>query len=223
MEISFIIISKDEYLNNQFKRVLKSLFPKISCAIHKKLDENVDRCERNHYHIYISSLDSFALGLNGTKCVFDDVILTYENEQEKDSFVKKITSYKNHFHFFKKPFDVMFLYQKINNILKRLNLVKEYGNFRLDKQYKEIANVHDFEIVSLTDKEIDIIDFLMENKCSAKSKQDLLKNVWGFGENVNTHTLETYIYRLRKKLEKDSANPKILTTVNDNEYKLNLS
>ena len=53
----------------------------------------------------------------------------------------------------------------------------------------------------LTEKENEIFYFLLESESSV-SKKVLLKNIWKYNEGIDTHTLETHIYSLRKKLEK---------------------
>ena len=72
----------------------------------------------------------------------------------------------------------------------------------------------------LTEKEKEILVFLFNSLPNTVSKKDLLGKIWEYAENVETHTLETHIYRLRQKIEKDPANPKILIT-SDSGYRLN--
>ncbi len=64
----------------------------------------------------------------------------------------------------------------------------------------------------LTDKEKEILLFLHENADQSVSREDLLKAVWGYAEGIETHTLETHIYRLRQKIEEDPAKPENLLT-----------
>lgn len=52
----------------------------------------------------------------------------------------------------------------------------------------------------LTEKENEIFNFLLSNEISI-SKKTLLKNIWKYSDGIDTHTLETHIYSLRKKLE----------------------
>jgi len=65
--------------------------------------------------------------------------------------------------------------------------------------------------VRLTGKETDILKYLYRAAGSV-SREVLLDQVWGYNASVSTHTLETHIYRLRQKLERDPANATILIT-----------
>ena len=55
-------------------------------------------------------------------------------------------------------------------------------------------------IINLTEKESGLLNFILENKEKVLKKDDILVNVWGISERINTHTLETHIYSLKKKL-----------------------
>src|SRR5882757_6107679 len=66
--------------------------------------------------------------------------------------------------------------------------------------------------VRLTEKETAILRFLYRAGQLPVSRETLLQEVWGYNSGVTTHTLETHIYRLRQKIEKDAANPEILVT-----------
>ncbi|MEE8438360.1 MAG: response regulator transcription factor [Micropepsaceae bacterium] len=65
--------------------------------------------------------------------------------------------------------------------------------------------------IRLTEKETNILKFL-QRAGDTVSRDVLLHEVWGYNPAVTTHTLETHIYRLRQKIEKDSAYAKILVT-----------
>lgn len=54
--------------------------------------------------------------------------------------------------------------------------------------------------IDLTDKEVAIIQQLAASGAEGVSKEQLLKDVWGFDSPLDTHTLETHIYRLRNKI-----------------------
>ncbi len=66
--------------------------------------------------------------------------------------------------------------------------------------------------IRLTEKETAILRFLYRAAQAPISRETLLQEVWGYNSGVTTHTLETHIYRLRQKIEKDAANPSILVT-----------
>lgn len=74
--------------------------------------------------------------------------------------------------------------------------------------------------VRLTEKERDILLALLDAGDQGLARQALLDTVWGYASGVETHTLETHIYRLRQKIETDPAHPEILLTENEG-YRVN--
>lgn len=66
--------------------------------------------------------------------------------------------------------------------------------------------------VRLTEKETSILKYLFRSGEKVVARETLLHEVWGYNAGVTTHTLETHIYRLRQKVEKDPSNSEILVT-----------
>lgn len=66
--------------------------------------------------------------------------------------------------------------------------------------------------IRLTEKEAAILAFLHRMGRRAVPRQELLTEVWGYHPEVTTHTLETHIYRLRRKIEADPAKASLLIT-----------
>ena len=66
--------------------------------------------------------------------------------------------------------------------------------------------------VRLTEKETSVLRHLYRAGPQPVSREHLFREVWGDNGRVNTHTLETHIYRLRQKVERDTAMPAILVT-----------
>ncbi|MGU3399072.1 response regulator transcription factor [Brucellaceae bacterium D45D] len=66
--------------------------------------------------------------------------------------------------------------------------------------------------IRLTEKEAAIIKYLYRAGDKVISRDVLLEEVWGYNSGVTTHTLETHVYRLRQKIEKDPSNATLLVT-----------
>jgi DNA-binding response OmpR family regulator len=66
--------------------------------------------------------------------------------------------------------------------------------------------------IRLTEKETAILKFLYRAGEKVISRDVLLHEVWGYNSGVTTHTLETHIYRLRQKIEKDPSKAELLVT-----------
>ncbi len=66
--------------------------------------------------------------------------------------------------------------------------------------------------IRLTEKETAILKFLYRSGDKVVGRDVLLDEVWGYNAGVTTHTLETHVYRLRQKIEKDPSHAEILVT-----------
>jgi len=87
------------------------------------------------------------------------------------------------------------------------------GRYSFRPAAKQLVDPASRKKVRLTEKETAILRFLHRAGDRAVSRETLLGEVWGYNAGVNTHTLETHIYRLRQKIERDPASAEILITV----------
>ena len=88
------------------------------------------------------------------------------------------------------------------------------GDYVLDSAYGRLVR-DGAQDIDLTDKECELLVCLHKAGGDAVSRGDLLRDVWGYVDDLETHTLETHIYRLRQKIENDPAKPVILLTCAD--------
>lgn len=86
------------------------------------------------------------------------------------------------------------------------------GPYRFQPGAKLLLHSDSNQRIRLTEKEAAILRFLYRAGANPVSRETLLGEVWGYNAGVNTHTLETHIYRLRQKMERDPANAEILVT-----------
>lgn len=75
-----------------------------------------------------------------------------------------------------------------------------------------IDNDNQARKIHLTDKETAILKFLYRAGAKAVPREQLLAEVWGYNAAVTTHTLETHIYRLRQKIEREPSKAELLIT-----------
>jgi DNA-binding response OmpR family regulator len=84
------------------------------------------------------------------------------------------------------------------------------GDVRLDPGARRVWLVGDE--IHLTPTEFDLLCCLAAAQGQVLSRERLLAEVWGYGDAITTHTLETHIYRLRQKIEPDPSNARLLVT-----------
>ena len=118
------------------------------------------------------------------------------------------------------PIKIIYLIDKINaQLLKqKYNLqsnliIKKYN---LDLNSRTISN-HQKDL-KLTEREIEIILFL-NNQDKPQKIETLQKEVWGYSANLETHTVETHVYRLRKKINEKFNDENFLVSLKDG-YKI---
>jgi DNA-binding response OmpR family regulator len=84
----------------------------------------------------------------------------------------------------------------------------------LFKPSQKLLTTEDGKKIRLTEKESAIIRYLYRAGQKVVTRDVLLEEVWGYNSGVTTHTLETHVYRLRQKIERDPSNAEILVTEN---------
>lgn len=118
--------------------------------------------------------------------------------------------------FLGKPFSQAELLAKIQSLLRRYMIYKGKasadGRLQLDRKSRTV--IKNGEAVELTDLELSILSYLLGRKGHAVSVRELYENVWGEKFlSSSTNTVMVHILNLRKKIEDDAANPKIIRTV----------
>mgnify|MGYP001200356508 FL=1 len=145
-------------------------------------------------------IEDFLESLKQKKIDLDNsAILINENKMK---FIQSKINKRNIFITPNFPIDIQKLVEKINiqlikqkyNIQSNFNIKQYFLNINSRILSKENNNL------KLTEKEIDIIIFLYKNK-KTTNVSVLQKEVWGYSPDLETHTVETHIYRLRKKIK----------------------
>jgi len=117
------------------------------------------------------------------------------------------------------PFKIENFEKKIIAILAKQKFKKssliELGKYQINKNEKKIKK-GDIEL-KLTEKEINFLIFFASNK-SPVSKNFILKNLWNYAADSDTHTIETHIHRLRKKILKKFNDNNFIKNNNEGYY-----
>ena len=152
--------------------------------------------------------------LNELKNYLDFTIHSSLEEEDLFIFKKKISNYliltdsknqiegeKSQLILNKFPDSIYSIIEKINVALLKQKYSEQsdilIGKYSIDLNSRLIKS--NKENLKLTEREIEIILFLQNSKTPQKI-ENLQKKVWGHNSNLETHTVETHIYRLRKKI-----------------------
>ena len=113
--------------------------------------------------------------------------------------------------YLKKPIDEEELVVRIENLLSRIKTEQEVdkpanefviGQYRLNSKNQELS--YKGEVIRLTTKESELLHYLVAHKNTLCSHKDILIKLWGRNDFFNKKSLNVFITKLRKYLEKDS-------------------
>lgn len=120
-----------------------------------------------------------------------------------------------------KPFSLRELVARIKSIFRRIEVDREdptvlpqrfeYGRIEADAVQRKVAV--DGDAVDLTAKEFDLLITFMQHPGKVFSRSELLEQVWGYEYEGYSHTVNSHINRLRRKIEVEPASPKLIQTV----------
>ncbi|MBL4801314.1 MAG: response regulator transcription factor [Emcibacter sp.] len=141
------------------------------------------------------------------------IIMLTANDSESDTILGLDAGAND---YVTKPFKFGILLARVRAQLRQ-HAISEDASFTIGPYYfkpgeKTLINRQTEELIRLTEKETAILKYLKRSDGSPISRDVLLDEVWGYNAGVTTHTLETHIYRLRQKIEKNPSSATILIT-----------
>ena len=113
--------------------------------------------------------------------------------------------------------------KEINSIVENTAAKKKFNsnssiavkNYLLNKNEKKLLRSGKYII--LTEKEVQLLELFLNNK-NPISKDNILSSVWNYASDADTHTVETHIYRLRKKIIDNFKDEKFILNNKDGYY-----
>ena len=125
-----------------------------------------------------------------------------------------------------KPFSVRELVLRVESVLKRSDrLCREAKVIQVGKIKIDTANliqIDNTSPLSFTRREIDILQYLQQHAERPVSRDELLEVVWGYkhADSIETRTVDIHIAKLRRKIEPDPKQPRVLVTLRGEGYRL---
>ena len=155
-----------------------------------------------------------------------NILSLLKKNQNSSNFIfimnKKIKSPTENFNFktLNQPImfnDLLRYIKTLEKTFSKEHLNVRFGNKLYDRHNSKLINDTNGDSIKLTDLENKLINFIL-NKNDGCTKNEILKNVWEHSAKLETHTMESLIYRLRKKIEDDPNQPRALIQINKKYY-----
>jgi two-component system alkaline phosphatase synthesis response regulator PhoP len=117
-----------------------------------------------------------------------------------------------------KPFKMAELLARVEALLRRAGQPgapaggrHQFDGFSIDLRRAEVSR--EGQPVNLSAKEFQLLRYFVEHRGATISRDELLREVWGYEGQPSTRTVDVHIAWLRQKLEKDPKNPQLILTV----------
>jgi DNA-binding response OmpR family regulator len=117
-----------------------------------------------------------------------------------------------------KPFQMSELLARVEALLRRAATTSDvgparyqFGSIVIDTRSTEVTR--DGQSVPMSAKEFQLLQYFMEHPNVTLSREELLREVWGYRDRPSTRTVDVHIAWLRQKLEPDLENPQFILTV----------
>jgi len=123
-----------------------------------------------------------------------------------------------------KPFDMLELTARIEALLRRApsSLAPQTDSYQFGSIFVDLRGTtvtRDGQIVNLSAREFQLLRYFIGHPGTTLSRDELLKEVWGYSARVYTRTVDMHVASLRQKLESDSRQPRFILTVQGLGYK----
>jgi two-component system, OmpR family, alkaline phosphatase synthesis response regulator PhoP len=122
-----------------------------------------------------------------------------------------------------KPFEMLELLARIEALLRRAYAIApasgayQFGSVRVDFRRAEVTRGQ--EKVDLAAKEFQLLRYFLEHRGEALTREQMLKDVWGYHAATSTRTVDVHVSWLRQKLEDDPRQPRWILTIHGIGYK----
>jgi DNA-binding response OmpR family regulator len=200
-----LLIFGTKNFNNSFDEVKEDLGFTATYFVPNMLNDN--------------SISSSAILIDSELCANDTILSVIKNISDKPILLLSNKNLPEKCKYNDKivlPTNLLELKNKIINLITAYEFNKNSSiivkNYTLDKNEKKLKKDNLF--ITITEREVQLIELLYNEK-NPLSKNSILKKVWKYADDADTHTVETHNYRLRKKIldkfsdEKFIANSKL--------------
>lgn len=123
-----------------------------------------------------------------------------------------------------KPFSLRELLARVKAVLRRTpveksSIPKKITIGLLEIDFDSYTASKKGKSISMTSKDFDILRYLWQHQQQVISRDDLLTHVWGYDESISSRTVDNFIVKIRKHIEKDPSHPKHIITIHGTGYK----